>query len=91
MERKKITLKVLIIFLSFVLLTHSESFAVKRKNSEKIRQANQCTAVGPNNATIMGFGNCYENLYYINIGIGTPPQTLGIHFDTGSDILWVPT
>jgi hypothetical protein len=58
MELKKIILKVLITFLSFVLLIHSESFAVKRKMPEKIRQASQCTAVGHNNETIMGFGNC---------------------------------
>jgi len=39
----------------------------------------------------MGFGNCFLNIYYINIGVGTPPQYLGVILDTGSDTMWVPT
>jgi len=55
------------------------------------QESNTCTAVGSNNSTVMGFGNCYNNIYYINMQIGTPPRTMGFQFDTGSNIMWIPT
>lgn len=39
----------------------------------------------------MQLGNSQNLLYYIDLNVGTPWQTLGVQFDTGSNILWLPT
>ena len=44
-----------------------------------------------NNNTTLSFGNYGDVIYYIDLQVGTPPQTLGVQFDTGSNILWLPT
>jgi hypothetical protein len=44
-----------------------------------------------NTNTTMQFGNDQNTIYFINLNVGTPPQTMGVQFDTGSNILWLPT
>lgn len=56
-----------------------------------VNAGSTCTAVGPNNSTIIGLGNCEENVYIVTLNLGTPIQTFQFQFDTGSDTLWVPT
>lgn len=86
---------ILITTLTLLYLLHysnTHSIPITRHQAS-LKQDPSCTSVGPNNQTIIGFGNCGNNLYYINVNIGTssPQQTLGLQFDTGSNTLWVPT
>ena len=47
--------------------------------------------MGSNNQSNLGIGNCQDNIYYITLEVGTPSQAIGVQFDTGSNILWIPT
>jgi hypothetical protein len=52
--------------------------------------ATQINAVTNNNSTL-AFSNVQDLVYYIYLEVGTPSQTMGVQFDTGSNILWLPT
>jgi hypothetical protein len=39
-------------------------------------------------------GNCQQNIYIVNLNVGTkssPAQSFYFQFDTGSNIMWLPT
>lgn len=56
-----------------------------------IKDSLNCTIAYQNNLTAINLGNCEQELYYITIGIGSPPQYFNFQFDTGSNVFWVPT
>ncbi|CAD5210670.1 unnamed protein product [Bursaphelenchus okinawaensis] len=45
---------------------------------------------GTNSTVTVGLENNYNVRYVGKIGVGTPPQTVQLVFDTGSSVFWVP-
>jgi hypothetical protein len=68
-----------------------EEAPVYRQKSTIDAIINQCVNPSTNNNTNMSAGNCNNYEYYIQMGIGTPPQLFYFQFDTGSYIQWIPT
>ncbi len=65
---------------------------VSRIQTNNLSAAQISATIGlPSNSTIMQMGNSQNYVYYIDLSVGTPSQVLGVQFDTGSNILWLPT
>lgn len=64
---------------------------INRMKKEPAAQVNAQTNPLSNNSTVMSFGDVQDLIYYINLEVGTPAQMMGVQFDTGSNILWIPT
>jgi hypothetical protein len=59
-------LKCFTILLCSVMIS-CEILPIIRQKKSKMQTVHQtaCTDVGPNNETVLGFGNCQDYLYYI--------------------------
>ena len=51
--------KVLLVISTVIFLASGHSFPITRHKNESVKQTLDCGAIGPNNSTILGFGNCY--------------------------------
>ena len=47
-------------------------------------------AAHPNHHTLQVYGNYSLGYYYVEVGVGSPPQMQALIIDTGSNILAVP-
>jgi hypothetical protein len=81
-----------IILLSLVSSAASYLLPVSRIQKNNLSAAQISATIGlPSNSTAMQMGNSQNFAYYIDLSVGTPSQVLGVQFDTGSNILWLPT
>ena len=93
-KKEMLHFKPILVILSIItLLVHSRYLPLNRMqtNNNLLTQQSQCTNTFTLNPTSVVMGNCNNFIYYINLQVGTPPQTMSVQFDTGSNILWLPT
>lgn len=72
-------------------LAQTKVLPLNRLKKSPTTQVNAQTNPLNNNSTVMSFGDVQDLIYYINLQVGTPAQMMGVQFDTGSNILWIPT
>lgn len=88
----KTTIKVLLTVISLITHMTAHYLPVSRIKKTSSSPADlSVNAALTNTNTTMQFGNDQNTVYFINLNVGTPPQTMGVQFDTGSNILWLPT
>ena len=49
-----------------------------------------CWVIDTNNLTEIGMGNCQDEIYYVNLGLGTPPSFSNFQIDIQRDLIWFP-
>lgn len=82
----------LILAAVLMVVVHSRVLPINRLKKTNMSAAQiSANAALTNSNTTLSFGNYQNVIYYINLQVGTPPQVLGVQFDTGSNTLWLPT
>lgn len=71
----------------FIYLVYAESLGVRKID---IEIDDSCWILDTNNLTEIGMGDCRGKLYYVNLGIGTPPTYSNFLIDTLRDQMWLP-
>ena len=56
----------------------------------KAKIDDDCWVIDTNNLTEIGMGNCQDEIYYVNLGLGTPPSFSNFQIDIQRDLIWFP-
>lgn len=80
-----------LLLMTVIALAQAKVLPLNRMKKEPTPSVDAQTNPLNNNSTVMSFGNVQDLIYYINLEVGTPSQMMGVQFDTGSNILWLPT
>jgi hypothetical protein len=88
--------KLVILFVLLMIATFVDSKYLELKRFQQPKSLSVglgksfCNVTQSNNDTTLGLGNCQNDLYYITLQVGTPPQPIVVQFDTGSNTLGIP-
>lgn len=85
-------LSLIAILLTFLPIINCEVAQIfkRRPTVDLATGVNVCVNPVSNANQKISTGNCQNYLYYIQMGIGTPPQNFYFQVDTGSYVQWIP-
>lgn len=83
-------MKSYILLILIAVLTMQVNTQILRLFRLTLEIDDDCWVLDTNNLTEIGIGNCQDEIYYVNLGLGTPPSFANFQIDIQRDVIWFP-